>query len=279
MNEADWSSCTNLRLMLDYLDGRLSDRQLRLFAVACCRTVWGLLRDEAMRRPVQIAERMADGQAKPGEQREVLQVIGSRVNREYGVFLCGGSEGSGTTYAAMAAVATLDPALRFTWYMGQTPSETHAAWDCVAMARAQTAKQAAREKRWQEWCDLSPDPEEEPDEEWYERTSDAGYDAWDRELAVASSDHCVLLRDIVGPFPFRDVFFCSSWRSSTARAIAQSIYVDPADHRHPILADALEEAGCTNADILSHCRQPGKHVKGCWVVDLLLHKGCDRMSD
>jgi hypothetical protein len=39
-----------------------------------------------------------------------------------------------------------------------------------------------------------------------------------------------------------------------------------------ILADALEEAGCTDVKILSHCRQPGEHVRGCWVVDLLLGK-------
>jgi hypothetical protein len=38
----------------------------------------------------------------------------------------------------------------------------------------------------------------------------------------------------------------------------------------PILADALEDAGCDNADILNHCRQPGEHVRGCWVVDLVL---------
>jgi hypothetical protein len=38
------------------------------------------------------------------------------------------------------------------------------------------------------------------------------------------------------------------------------------------LSDAREEAGCTNADILNHCRQPGEHVRGCWVVDLLLGK-------
>jgi hypothetical protein len=42
--------------------------------------------------------------------------------------------------------------------------------------------------------------------------------------------------------------------------------------RLPILADALEEAGCTDADILAHCRGPGPHVRGCWVVDLLLGK-------
>ena len=41
----------------------------------------------------------------------------------------------------------------------------------------------------------------------------------------------------------------------------------------PELADALEEAGCTDVEILSHCREPGEHVRGCWVVDLLLGKG------
>ena len=40
----------------------------------------------------------------------------------------------------------------------------------------------------------------------------------------------------------------------------------------PILADALQDAGCHNADILDHCRGPGPHVRGCWVVDLILSK-------
>ena len=40
-----------------------------------------------------------------------------------------------------------------------------------------------------------------------------------------------------------------------------------------ILADALEDAGCDNADLLDHCRRPGEHVRGCWVVDALLGKG------
>ena len=62
------------------------------------------------------------------------------------------------------------------------------------------------------------------------------------------------------------------WNDGTIPKIAQTIY----DHRTfadlPILADALEEAGCDNADILTHCRSSGEHVRGCWVVDLLLGK-------
>jgi hypothetical protein len=54
--------------------------------------------------------------------------------------------------------------------------------------------------------------------------------------------------------------------------LAQAIYDDRAFDRLPILADALEEAGCDTADILAHCRGPGPHVRGCWVVDLILGK-------
>jgi hypothetical protein len=48
-----------------------------------------------------------------------------------------------------------------------------------------------------------------------------------------------------------------------------AIYDERAFDRLPILADALEEAGCTNPEMLDHCRQPGAHARGCWVVDAL----------
>jgi hypothetical protein len=54
-------------------------------------------------------------------------------------------------------------------------------------------------------------------------------------------------------------------------SLASSIYQEHAFDRLPILADALEEAGCNNAEILSHCRN-GEHARGCWAVDLLLGK-------
>jgi hypothetical protein len=63
-----------------------------------------------------------------------------------------------------------------------------------------------------------------------------------------------------------------SWNDGIVPKLAQAIYDDRVFDRLPILADALEEAGCTNADILNHCRRPGEHVRGCWVVDLLLGK-------
>jgi hypothetical protein len=80
-----------------------------------------------------------------------------------------------------------------------------------------------------------------------------------------------LLRDIFGN-PFRPVALDPSWLTSTVVALAEGIYQDRAFDRMPILADALQDAGCDNEAILNHCRQPGEHVRGCWVVDLVLAK-------
>jgi hypothetical protein len=82
---------------------------------------------------------------------------------------------------------------------------------------------------------------------------------------------CILLRDIVGN-PFRYARISTTCRTATVVTLAQAIYEDRTFDRLPILADALEDAGCTNAEVLNHCRQEGVHVRGCWVVDLLLNK-------
>ncbi len=62
------------------------------------------------------------------------------------------------------------------------------------------------------------------------------------------------------------------WRTTTATTIASQMYDSREFGAMPILADALQDAGCENADILEHCRGPGPHVRGCWVVDLVLGK-------
>ena len=58
--------------------------------------------------------------------------------------------------------------------------------------------------------------------------------------------------------------------SPTCIDLAQAIYTDRTFDQLPILADALEDAGCTNTAVLDHCRQPGEHIRGCWVVDRVL---------
>jgi hypothetical protein len=83
--------------------------------------------------------------------------------------------------------------------------------------------------------------------------------------------HGKLLRDIFGN-PFRPVAFDPSWRTSTAIGIAATMYDSRDFAPMPILADALEDAGCDHPDVLAHCRGPGPHVRGCWVVDLVLGK-------
>ena len=63
-----------------------------------------------------------------------------------------------------------------------------------------------------------------------------------------------------------------AWLTSTVVSLAQPIYAERAFDRLPILADALEDAGCDNADTLTHCRSEGPHVRGCWALDLVLAK-------
>jgi len=81
-----------------------------------------------------------------------------------------------------------------------------------------------------------------------------------------------ILRDVTGPIPLRSIAVSPTWLTINVVALAQAIYEERAFDRLPILADALEDAGCTKAEILNHCRQSGVHVRGCWVIDLLLGK-------
>ena len=80
-----------------------------------------------------------------------------------------------------------------------------------------------------------------------------------------------LLRDLIGN-PFRPVSVDQFWLTPAAVRLAQGIYDSRAFDRLPVLADALEEAGCTNAEVLDHCRLPGSHARGCGVIDGLLQR-------
>jgi hypothetical protein len=81
-----------------------------------------------------------------------------------------------------------------------------------------------------------------------------------------------LARDIFGN-PFRPVAFAPAWRTTTTIALAAAMYESRDFAAMPVLADALEEAGCDSPEVLAHCRDAaGVHVRGCWVVDLVLGK-------
>jgi hypothetical protein len=94
------------------------------------------------------------------------------------------------------------------------------------------------------------------------------------EPAIRSANAALilLLRDIFGN-PFRPATFDPAWRTSTAISLASQMYDSRDFGAMPILADALQDAGCTSDDILDHCRDVKQvHVRGCWVVDLVLGK-------
>jgi hypothetical protein len=92
-----------------------------------------------------------------------------------------------------------------------------------------------------------------------------------RGVTEPAAQHAII-RDIFGN-PFQPVTFSPSWRTDTAIALARTMYDSREFSAMPILADALQDAGCDNTDILSHCRDPKQtHVRGCWVVDLVLGK-------
>ena len=101
------------------------------------------------------------------------------------------------------------------------------------------------------------------------RAADEAMDA--RLNAREATKQSALIRDIFG-ITFSSVNFSAEWRTDTALALARQMYESRDFSAMPILADALQDAGCDSADILNHCRGPGPHVRGCWVVDLVLGK-------
>jgi hypothetical protein len=103
-------------------------------------------------------------------------------------------------------------------------------------------------------------------------TAHKAYDAAETEQELTGQRD--LIRDIFGN-PFYTVAIDPgwlAWNGSAVVKVAQGIYEDRAFDRLRSLADALEKAGCTDRAILDHCRGHGPHVRGCWVVDLLLGK-------
>jgi hypothetical protein len=98
-----------------------------------------------------------------------------------------------------------------------------------------------------------------------EENAAAGGSNWHEAMAYAPAAAVVAMRDLFG-----DQAFNTQWRTETVNLLAEGIYRDRAFDRMPILADALEEAGCDCAVTLAHCRGTCFHARGCWVVDRVL---------
>jgi hypothetical protein len=98
-----------------------------------------------------------------------------------------------------------------------------------------------------------------------------GYGHLQRDRPGAFAPMADLVREVAGN-PFRPVAVDPTWLTPTVVQLARALYAERAFDRLPILADALQDAGCEMAAVLEHCRSSGLHERGCWVVDLVLAK-------
>ena len=245
MTEQEWLECQDPQPMLEFLRAKVNERKLRLFACACCRGFWDRL-SERDRHVVQVVERFIEGEASEQElataREELRGSFSDRSVRAHAWAAAQPSQSAGQSHALGSS-----PIVRLAAEIGNTvrhhwnqPADTEMVRTVftVAFLPFIVLEGAMNYFRWP---------------------------------AERSPEQPSLIRDIFGN-PFRPVSIKPAWQTTNATALAQSIYDERAFERMPIVADALEDAGCDNADILNHCRQPGEHVRGCWVVDLVLGK-------
>lgn len=100
-----------------------------------------------------------------------------------------------------------------------------------------------------------------PDHPWHQ--------TWRRKWSIVRNQQADLVRCVHGN-PFRPIVLDRHWLTSSVLDLATSIYDERAFDRMPILGDALMDAGCAEEQVIQHCARKGPHVRGCWVVDLLL---------
>jgi hypothetical protein len=224
--------------MLDLLRGKRKYRKLRLFACACCRRLADRRGEGGVLPAVLVSEQVAEGPLDYHGLREARRAV-------KGVLADSGR-------------ASADEGLHAT--LIGPPS---------ACARSTVRHAAYYAGKW---------AFEEARGDW-SVNRDLFHAARNAELAAQAA----LLRDIFAPLPFRAPTIepgWLAWNDRTVERLAAGVYEErelPSGHLDParlgILADALEEAGCDDVEILGHLREEGAvHVRGCWAVDLLLCK-------
>jgi hypothetical protein len=240
MTEGQWLQCTNPEPMLAHLDRDSSERKLRLFGCACCRRFWARLPHEPCRRVIEATEALVDGQVDALAFKDAFAAVedflGDLIVQAGAGVLLGNEE----------------------WgdYASYLIASRHA-WDAVEVASRAVVHVALSLSRapagWQ------------PRDFRFVWAEERGYQA-------------NLLREVFGN-PFRPVSVAPGWRTATVDAAAGAAYAErhlPSGHLNPshlaILADALEEAGCTDQTILDHLRGPGPHVRGCFALDAVLER-------
>ncbi|MDY3558960.1 hypothetical protein R5W23_006136 [Gemmata sp. JC673] len=254
MTEAEWLACADPAAMYKFLGGRASHRKWRLFACACCRRHWHWAADTPAAQAVEVAERFADGRATAKKLRAVQKETQDAARQFYDEYRQ--TQGVAPYIAHMHASACADAAA--------AGHDTRASSASYAISGANYAAQTYA----------------------YEITNTAGgvSDLWQAHKDAEAAAHAGVLRDVVGN-PFRPVGFDPAWRTTDVRLLAERIYNDRAFDQLPILADALQDAGCGAERLLEHLRDPAllpwersdaagpppvEHARGCWALDLVL---------
>jgi hypothetical protein len=257
VTESEWLNATDPGAMLAFLheNGRASDRKLRLFAVACCRRIWPLLLHEASRWAVEVGERFADSQATGPERAFALQLA---INAQESIAHASPFGPFAVALAGFRSLVSRSGLHHYAAALAAQAAEGPAEADYAQHRLPDTSFLAAEAASW------------------------AGAPADDGAGAAEYAAQSRLLRDIFGTLPFRPVGIDAawlSWKGGLVRHLADVAYRErelPAGildvARLAVLADALEEAGCSDAELLGHLRGPGLHVRGCFAVDAILGK-------
>jgi hypothetical protein len=268
MTEAEWLACTDSDALFDHLTHcAVSPRKKRLLACGCCRLIWDLL-DEHSRAAVAVSERFADDYADLLEL-ERAAALATHVWEECERRLQ--EWGRGRTIQSHP----------------RTPEEEALASQWHALFHATRAAEAAMYASGVQMDRQAEHPLDEDDEinltfnrnarmaYYWQGPRSAGTAAFFAQRGrPAEWPTLPLLRDVFGN-PFRQPNVDSAWLAWNGGMVinlARAIYDAGRFTDLPILADALEEAGGGDEAILAHCRGPGPHVRGCWVVDLVLGK-------
>jgi hypothetical protein len=242
MTEAEWSAGANITEMVSYLKAEFrthrfkkGQRRLRLFTCACCRLIWDLMTDERARQAVLLAEGYADGQVSKEEMTAAHKAQAKAFSGLLNISYQCSPRFSAADCAHIATVSLLYPS-----------------GDGGAIFGTRYARFAAEFSSRRSLYSAPPDG---PSTRSAQRQAD-------------------ILRDVFGN-PFRPPAIDSAWLrwdQGTVVKLARAIYEESAFERLPLLADALEDAGCPEEQLLGHLRSPGPHVRGCWGVDLLLKR-------
>jgi hypothetical protein len=251
MTEAEWLTEDDLEYLLDFFEEKASRRKLRLFVVGRVRGILHLVPDQTCRTAVEVAEAFADGRTSLDALTAVYHASEREANTAW--YNTARSASGGVFYFATRQDALSCDFLGVAHAITKEEFDEVSARDAIDDIVGVLAHVAIPPDQWE---------------------TSAGDDAAMRAVEYERPKQLHLFRDVFGN-PFRPVSVNTrwlAWNDGVVLKLAQGIYEDRAFDRLPFLADALEEAGCDNADILAHCRQPGPHVRGCWVIDLLLGK-------